>query len=67
MRYFFASQKNNLFAIWAHFLPQLFTLKTPKYTKYSDVSKASFGTKSVAQIIKNLISLRCVCTPKSGM
>ena len=56
LRYFCAhfqgTSKNTPFAIWTDLLPQLFIMKSPRYTKYSELSITQFVPKSLAQIIK---------------
>jgi hypothetical protein len=45
--------KNSPFAIWPDVLSQLCVMKIPQYTKHSGISITEFGTKFLAQIIKN--------------
>jgi len=45
-----------LFAIWPDLSAQLFTAKIPEYTKYSGISAAQFGRKSLDQLIKKQFS-----------
>ena len=47
------ASKNAPFAIWPDLLLQQFNLKSPQYTKYSELFKSQFGVKSLAQTIKN--------------
>ena len=46
------TSKNSPFVIWPDFLTQQFILKSPKYTKYSELPKTFIAPKSLAQIIK---------------
>ena len=48
--------KNSPFAIWPVLCTQLCVLKSPQYTKYSELSKTLFRRKSLAQIIKKELS-----------
>jgi len=50
------TSENTPFAIWLGLLAQLFLLETPKYTKYSGISKTRFEPKSLIQIIKKVFS-----------
>jgi len=45
-----------LFAIWPDLSAQLFAAKIPQYTKYSGISAAQFGRKSLDQLIKKQFS-----------
>ena len=46
------TSKNPPFVIWPDLLPQLCAMKSPQYTKYSELSITQFVPKSLAQIIK---------------